>query len=195
MPADQPLAEATQRAQLAAWVAQDAALMCALRAAASLGLASWCIGAGAVRTLVWDRLHGAASPAAAAPDVDLVFHDAADTSPALEQRLQARLQQLLPGVPWEVVNQAAVHHWLPGALRPLQSLEEGVGSWPETATCVGVWLDGAGAVRIVAPLGLADLLAGVVRHNPVRVPAQVYRRRLAEKRFAQRWPGLTILPA
>ncbi len=187
--------EAAQRAQLAAWVAGDAALMRALRAAASLGLASWCIGAGAVRNLVWGRLHGAAQPAAAAPDVDLVFHEASDTSPALEQRLQSRLQQLLPGVPWEVVNQAAVHHWLPGAVRPLQSLEEGVGSWPETATCVGAWLDETGAVRIVAPHGLADLFAGVVRHNPARVPAAVYRRRLAEKRFAERWPGLSILPA
>ena len=195
MTSDPPTAEAAQRAQLAAWVSADAALMRALRAAASLNLASWCIGAGAVRNLVWDRLHGVAPPASAAPDVDLVFHDPADTSAAQEQQLQARLRQLLPGVPWEVVNQAAVHHWLPGAQRPLASLEEGVGSWPETATCVGAWLDAAGAVHILAPHGLADLFAGVVRHNPVRVPAAVYRRRLADKRFAERWPGLTILPA
>jgi hypothetical protein len=194
-PLDPPAGEAAQRAQLAAWVADDAALMRALRAAASLGLASWCIGAGAVRNLVWDRLHGAAQPAAAAPDVDLVFHDPANLSAERERQLQARLQHVLPGVPWEVVNQAAVHRWLPGAVRPLQSLEEGVGSWPETATCVGAWLDAAGAVHTLAPHGLADLFAGVVRHNPARVPASVYRQRLVEKRFAERWPGLTILPA
>lgn len=195
MAADPLATEVARRTQLAAWVADDAALMGALRAAASLGLASWCIGAGAVRNLAWDRLYGGSGPATAAADVDLVFHDAGDTSPAREQRLQARLQRLLPGVPWEVVNQAAVHHWLPGAVRPLRSLEEGVGSWPETATCVGAWLDASGAVRILAPLGLADLFAGVVRHNPARVPAAVYRRRLAEKRFSERWPGLVVLPA
>lgn len=33
-------------------------LMTALRSVRALGLGSWCIGAGAIRNLVWDTLHG-----------------------------------------------------------------------------------------------------------------------------------------
>ena len=37
-------------------------LMEALVAVRSLGLSQWCIGAGAIRNLVWDALHNMAVP-------------------------------------------------------------------------------------------------------------------------------------
>ncbi|WP_278044437.1 nucleotidyltransferase family protein [Achromobacter xylosoxidans] len=37
-------------------------LMAALRAVRRLGLPSWCIGAGTIRSLVWDTLHGFQEP-------------------------------------------------------------------------------------------------------------------------------------
>jgi hypothetical protein len=62
--------------RLVAMVRSSDELMVALRAVRSLGLASWCIGAGAVRTLVWDALHGFAQPSTL-EDVDVVYFDEA----------------------------------------------------------------------------------------------------------------------
>lgn len=46
------------REQLISIVRASAWFMPALEAVRSLHLNSWCIGAGAVRNLVWDHLHG-----------------------------------------------------------------------------------------------------------------------------------------
>lgn len=188
---------APDEARLLSLLAASPRLMAALRAARSLGLASWCIGAGAVRNTVWDALHGheRASPLA---DVDLAYFDAADLRPERDQALQQRLVDLNPELPWEVTNQAGVHLWFEAhfghPVAPLHSLHDAVASWPEFATAVGVWLDGADRLRLIAPHGLADLLAMVVRRNPVRVSVQTYRERCASKRYNERWPGVVVMP-
>jgi len=179
-------------------VAESAWLMQALRVVRALGLQSWCIGAGAIRGLVWDHLHGF-EVQSKVPDVDVVFFDPENCSPSHEQRLKNLLDQALPGLEWEVVNQAAVHHWFQAHLSqivaPLASLEEGIASWPEYATCVGVFLDQNEEVQVIAPHGLGDLFDMVVRRNPTRVAAQVYRERITQKRFSERWPLVKVLPA
>jgi hypothetical protein len=43
------------------------------------------------------------------------------------------------------------------------------------------------------PCGLEDLFALVCRRNPRRVSVDHYRRRLREKRIAERWPKVTIV--
>lgn len=171
--------------------------MAALRAGRELGLASWCIGAGALRNLVWDALHGHARASELA-DVDFVYFDADDLDPARDAALQQRLCQRVD-LPWEVTNQAGVHRWFEQhfghAVAPLHSLEDAVASWPEPATAVGVWLDGADALHVIAPLGLADLLGLRVRRNPARVSVETYRQRCASKRYAERWPRVVVEPA
>lgn len=183
--------------RLADLVRQAPHLMSALVAVRQLGLASWCIGAGAVRSLVWDALHGFAQPSAL-DDVDVVYFDASQTEPQ-EAELQARLSQRMPGLRWEVTNQATVHHWfrehLGQVVPPLASLEAGIATWPEFATCVGVALAADDSIRVIAPHGLQDLFDLRVRHNPLRADAQTYRQRVAYKRFAQRWPRVQVLPA
>lgn len=173
-------------------------LMEALGAGRALGLSSWAIGAGAIRSLVWDQLCGHARPTPI-PDIDLVYFDPADFRPEREHQLEAQLRAALPSLNWEVCNQAAVHLWReqePGyLLPPLQSLADGVASWPETATSVAAWLDEEDYVRILAPCGLDDLMNGVLRHNPRHCSAAIFERRLADKRFLQRWPALRLLPA
>src|SRR5476649_826495 len=84
--------------------------MRALDAVRTLGLGEWCIGAGAVRNLVWDALHERREPSALA-DVDVAYFDAADLAPARDHALQARLHARAPELPWEVTNQAGVHQW------------------------------------------------------------------------------------
>lgn len=173
-------------------------LMEGLRAARSLGLPSWCIGAGAVRNLVWDALHGRSGQPLLA-DVDLVYFDADALQPEAEQALQQRLQATCPGLPWEVSNQARVHLWFEAhfghAVPPLASLEEAVSSWPEYATAVGLWLDERDEVHVIAPHGLEDLFGCVVRRNPLRVSVETYRQRLAQKRYAERWPLVRVMAA
>lgn len=172
--------------------------MAALRAGRELGLAHWCIGAGALRNLVWDALHGHAQPSAPA-DVDFAYFCGQDLSPARDAELQRRLCALCPGLPWEVTNQAGVHLWFEScfgqAVAPLRSLDEAIATWPEPATAVGVWLDGQDRLHVIAPHGLGDLLGMRVRRNPVRVSIETYRERCASKRYEQRWPLVTVEPA
>jgi len=183
---------------LAGLVLTSPVLMEALRAVRALGLGSWCIGAGAVRSLVWDDLHGFSEPTPL-DDVDVVYFDSTVEGVEHDSTLEIRLRHAMPSVAWEVTNQATVHQWFARHLGlqvpPLASLEDGVGTWPEIATCVGVFLRADDSIGVVAPHGLDDLFHLVVRHNPVRADAQTYRERVASKRFAERWPLLSICPA
>ncbi|WP_369819220.1 nucleotidyltransferase family protein [Pelomonas sp. Root1444] len=170
--------------------------MAALRAGRELGLAQWCIGAGALRNLVWDALHG--QPRSELTDVDFAYFCAADIGPARDAGLQRRLGALCPGLPWEVTNQAGVHLWFEAcfgqAVEPLHSLADAIATWPEPATAVGVWLDTADALHVIAPHGLDDLLHMRIRRNPVRVSMETYRARCASKRYTERWPQVVIEP-
>ncbi len=182
-------------ARLTALVHASPWFMAALRAGRELGLAHWCIGAGALRNLVWDALQGHAHPSALA-DVDFAFFCTDDISAARDAVLQRRLGERCPGLPWEVTNQAGVHLWFEAhfghAVAPLDSLADAIATWPEPATAVGVWLDARDGLHVIAPLGLQDLLGMRVRRNPVRVSIDTYRARCATKRYAERWPDVIV---
>ena len=170
--------------------------MAALRAVSTLKLQAWCIGAGAVRNLVWDHLHGHTVPTRLT-DVDVAYFDQSDLSPKAERALQASLEAIAPGTPWEVTNQAAVHLWFESyfghKVEPLRSLEEAVASWPEYATSVGITLGTKEEVQVIAPWGLEDLFGVTVRRNPTRVSLETYRQRVEEKRYSQRWPNVKVI--
>src|SRR4051812_14050672 len=84
--------------------------MAALEAARDVDAPDWLIGAGAVRTAVWDRLHGYARPTPLR-DLDLAFYDSANLDRQRERAVEDALRGRLPGAPWEARNQAAVHLW------------------------------------------------------------------------------------
>ena len=73
-------------------------------------------------------------------------------------------------------------------------LEAAVASWPEYATSVGLTLRADDSMDVIAPHGLDDLFSLVVRRNPARVSVATYRQRVAEKRYAQRWPKVRVVP-
>ena len=189
---DRPAAAAPEEARLRRWVRGTPWLMAALRHARDLRLAHWCIGAGAVRNLVWERLHGRQLEARQLDDLDLAHH-----SPQRPQSDDALLaQRLRAAAPyrWEVVNQARVHEWpeaRPGTA-PHPTLEAALASWPETATAVGLGLDWRDQLHIVAPYGLGDLMAGVLRCSPCADPAD-FEQRLQAKAFLARWPRLRLV--
>jgi uncharacterized protein len=171
-------------------------LMDALEAAREVDAPDWLIGAGAVRTAVWDRLHGFEEPTELA-DVDVGFFDPADLSRDRDAAVEAALRELRPGTPWDAKNQAAVHLWYPAKfgyeVPPLGSTAEAVATWPETAACVGVRLERDDSLSVVAPYGVEDLLGLVHRHNPARASVEEYERRLRAKRITDRWPRVRVL--
>ena len=173
-------------------------LMRALEAAREVAAPDWLIGAGAVRTAVWDRLHGFEGPPALT-DIDLAFFDAQDLSPGRDEEVERRLVATLPSAPWDAKYQAAVHLWYPRRfgleVTPLASCDEAVSTWPETSTAIAVRLADDDRLEVVAPLGLDDLLGLVHRRNAKRVSVEEYRRRIVTKRIAERWPRATVLPA
>ncbi len=170
--------------------------MDALTTAREVDAPSWLIGGGALRSIVWDRLHDFPKPTPLA-DVDLAFFDPIDLSERREAAIEEALAARLPDLPWEARNQAAVHVWFPEKfgyeVAPLTSTEDAIATWPETATSVALRLGEDDELEIVAPHGLTDLLGLVHRRNARRVSVDEYERRLVTKRISQRWPKATIV--
>ncbi len=190
-----------QTEQLISLIRQNESFTSWLRAVRTQGLSSWCIGAGAVRNLVWDALAGRSAPSALA-DVDVAYFDATEISGERDAELQRALEALAPNVPWEVTNQAGVHQWFESvfgrAVAPLHSLDDAIATWPEFVTCIGVTLTDDDEIRVIAPHGsltFDDLFSMTIRHNPVRATVANYNERVAKKNYAARWPSVTILPA
>ena len=167
-------------------VARDPVAMAQLRAARALALPDWCIAAGFVRNRVWDHLHGIVPPRPPA-DIDLIYFDAADLSKAAEAAHERRLDALLPGLPWQVRNQARMHAWKD--LPPHRDTADSMRYWLETVTAVGVRLEVDDRLSVVAPLGTDDLLG--LRCRPTafgHTRREVYDARIAAKRWRELWP-------
>ena len=92
--------------QIIDWLQQDDARMAALRTVRRLGLNDWCLGAGFVRNLVWDRRHGYVD-ATPLNDIDVIHFDAQRADAERDRMLETRLHQWLPR-PWSVKNQARI---------------------------------------------------------------------------------------
>ena len=153
-----------------------------LRAARAIGLPDWCIAAGFVRNRVWDHLHGIVPPRAPA-DIDVLYYDAADLSKDREAEYERRLDKLLPGLPWQVRNQARMHVWKD--LPQHKNTSDSMIYWLETVTSVGVRLEADDSLTVIAPLGTDDLLGLVCRPTPFgRTRRHEYDARLAQKRWA-----------
>jgi hypothetical protein len=156
----------------------------------------WLVGAGVIRNLVWDHLHGYQQPTPLT-DVDVIFFDPADLSPERDQAVQDQLASRLPGIAWEATNQAAVHLWYEESfgfpVPPFHSSEEAVATWPETATSVAVRLLDNDTLSLVTPCGLADLFGLILRRNPRRVTREYFQQRLQSKQITKRWPRVQVI--
>jgi uncharacterized protein len=141
-------------------------------------LPDWVVGAGVIRNVVWDHLHGHKTPTPVR-DVDVAFFDPADPSRERDAQVERELSELMPSVPWEVTNQAGVHLWYTTKfgypIEPIRSIEDAVARWPETATSVAVRLRADDTLQVVAPVGLDDLLGMVLRRKPAAGDARLLR--------------------
>lgn len=162
-----------------------------LRAVRALGLPDWCIAAGFVRNRVWDHLHGISPPRSPA-DIDVLFFDATDVSKEREAAYEARLENLMPGLPWQVRNQARMHVWK--GLPPHESTADSMTYWLETVTAVGVRLESDDTLTVIAPLGTDDLLGLTCRPTAYgRTRRDEYDARIAAKRWRELWPKVRFL--
>jgi hypothetical protein len=181
-----------EEARLGEIIRADPHLTAALEAARDIAAPDWLVCAGAIRDAVWDVLHGRAP--VPPRDVDVSFFDPGNLTPACDEAVTVALFEREPALRWDAANQAAVHLWYPKrfgiAVEAFASSADAIATFPETASCVGVRLLHDGALLVVAPYGLGDLLGGVCRHNPARAPEEVYRRRVEEKGWRERWPLL-----
>ena len=156
----------------------------------------WLVGAGLIRNLVWDYLHGYSQPTPPR-DIDVAFFDPADLSPKRDAAVTAQLTAVLPDLEWEATNQAAVHLWYAQVfgktVLPLTSSAEAIATWPETATCTAVRLLPDDSLHIVAPFGLEDLFQMILRRNPAQVTQAQFQQRLRDKQITQKWPRVRVI--
>lgn len=189
---DERVGELLDRLRAESW------LLRALDAVAASGLPDAWIGAGVIRDVVWGQRDGGFDPAAV-KDIDVAFFDPGDLSRQRDEVAEQALAGLLDRR-WEATNQAAVHTWFADyfggpAVPAFASVHDAVCTWPETATCVAVRATPAPAgIEVCAPYGLADLLDGVWRRNPVRISAEFSAARLARQQVGRRWPSVTVIP-
>jgi hypothetical protein len=149
------------------------------------------IGAGLIRNVVWNYLHGFPTDSIAGSDIDIVYCDPLDASLVRDLSIETRLFASHPGVPWSVHNQARMH--VSNGDPPYRDLADAIRCWPETATAIAARIDN-GNVEILAPHGVEDLIGLIVRPTPpFACKMSAYRRRIAEKNWAQRWPRLMFV--
>ncbi|MEM7455490.1 MAG: nucleotidyltransferase family protein [Planctomycetota bacterium] len=168
----------------------------ALRAARSLGLKNWYIGAGAICQTVWNIRHYKPAPADI-KDVDLIYFDPDDLSAAGEAMIReaAMAQFSHLELPVEVVNQARVHLWYEEEfgfeIKPYQSSEQAIGTWPTTASSIGIHWSADDEIVIHAPFGLSDIDQMIVRPNKKLINQKIYESKA--ERWKKQWPELTVV--
>jgi hypothetical protein len=178
--------------EIAALITHDFMRMRLLKAVSELSLPDAWIGAGFVRNLVWDALHGYSAPTPL-EDVDVIYFDPLQTDRSVELELETRLLNQDPNVNWQVRNQARMH--VKNRDIPYTSSSHAISHWPETATAIAARLRTDSGVELLAPLGIEDLLNLRVRPTPhfeVSGKRALYQTRVQQKNWQKSWPKLKI---
>lgn len=186
----------TREADILRLVKEDAWMMDILKAAGTLQLPDWWVCAGFVRSKIWDVQHGYTERTPLA-DIDVIYYDPGDLREEVEKSWEAQLKSRYPRIPWSVKNQARMH--TVNNLPPYQSSTDGMSKFPETATALGLSLDGNGEVILAAPHGISDVIQLVLRPSPYFAAhphlLPIYEKRIAGKNWQSIWSGLRSLPA
>lgn len=178
-------------ADIAYFIANNPRMMRCLAVLAAHGPAGAWIGAGFIRNAIWDHLSGQDTEAQPPADLDVVFHDSVNATVEHDSRLEAVLLAAAPNLPWSVCNQARMHER--NDHRPYRDVADALAHWPETATAIAARL-GPKGVEILAPFGVADVLAMILRPTPAfRTKPEILLARLEAKAWRKRWPRLRVI--
>ncbi|UYO74719.1 nucleotidyltransferase family protein [Halomonas qinghailakensis] len=170
------------------WIMSDSDRLEALTIAAAQKLPGWCLAAGFVRNLVWDKLHDV-SASTPLNDIDLIYFDSNDISVSRDREIEQGLRGVST-FPWSVKNQARMHER--NRDYPYTSTEDAMSFWVDVETAVGAALGDNGEVIIVAPFGVKPLFDYTVTLNPKRPKRTDFEARVYNKQWLQTWPKLVV---
>lgn len=168
-------------------------LMVILHAITDQHLKQGALAAGSIRNTVWQVLSH--QPVQLSSDIDVVFFD---PKRPYEDNLtiQAQLTKQLPQYEWQVKNEVYMNTHNFTDMPPFTSVTDAIGHFVETPTCVGAYLDDSSQLRLIAPHGVADLLNFVCHPVPAyqqdTAHLAIFKQRMAEKQWQQKWPQLVI---
>lgn len=170
------------------WILDDPLRASALIHAEELHLSDWCIAAGFVRNLVWDKLHGYGQSTPLA-DIDLIYFDPVNISAEFELTVENTLKEK-SGLNWSVKNQARMHDR--NADQPYRDTTHAMMHWVEIETAVGARLNNSGDIEIVAPFGLENLQNLTITLNQYRPKLEEFHARIEQKQWLKIWPQLRV---
>lgn len=175
--------------QIIRWIESDKERLEALKLASTLALGDWCLAAGFVRNLIWDKLHHKSSNTPL-NDIDLIYFNTNATDESEDLAYEARLKSLSDH-PWSVKNQARMHKR--NNDQPYLSCSDAMSYWVEVETAIGVTFTEADGVVIVAPFGLDANFSNTITLNCKRPKPTVFAERVATKEWCELWPQLTLV--
>lgn len=186
----------TKAEQLLRILESNKSVQVILERADELKMPNWYLGAGGIAQTVWNTGHGF-DPQKGIKDYDLVYYDGDNISYEAEDVYIQKGREAFKEIPVlvEIRNQARVHLWYKNhfgyPIDQHKSVEDAIGTWPTTATAVGVRKNGKN-FQICAPFGLDDLLGMVVRANKIKITEKIYQDKI--DRWIRIWPNLKITP-
>ena len=175
-------------------IKQDEWMMSVLAAVKALDLPDCWVCAGFVRSKIWDTLHKF-TDRTSLPDIDVIYFDKKNLDKMREKEIEDQLHQIHPNLPWSVKNEARMH--LISHFPPYSSSVDAISKFPETATALGVQLDGDDNIILAAPWGINDIIA--LKVNPTsyfmkdKTRKAIYRKRVESKKWKEIWGELKIV--
>lgn len=152
------------------------------------------LGAGGVNQTVFNYYHGF-DLNYGIKDFDIVYFDD-DESYEAEDKIIKDLTEKLKAVEccFDIKNQARVYLWYNEKYgtnrKKYQSVEDAIGSWGATITCVGVRLEN-GKLKVYCPYGLNDIFSMTVRPVKKDFTKEQYVSRA--NRWKDKWEKLNII--
>lgn len=159
-----------------------------LKAAETLKLKDWCIGAGFIRNLVWDFVFGKTTPTKI-NDIDLVYYDSENFAPERDVEHEQSLKKI-ENANWSVKNQARMH--IHNQTFQYLSTEDAIAYWPELETAIGIYFDDQNEIRFIAPFGTTRLFDKTITRNSKTKDQNAFTKRIEEKKWLELWNGLEI---
>ena len=177
-------------------IRSDSELMALLIRLRDLCLPQGRLVAGCLYQTVWNALTGRPR-GTGIQDYDLIYFDD-DLSWNAEDAVIRRVTDATSDCvgPVQVRNQARVHLWFENRFGapypPLHCADEALERYASVVHAVGVRLEADGRFDVVAPFGLNDLFAMVIRPNPVLDNIASHSRKAARAQAI--WPEITVIP-
>ncbi|SDF79479.1 hypothetical protein SAMN04488542_11760 [Fontibacillus panacisegetis] len=188
-------AEQILEQELIARITNSDLLMKIFEKAQHLELDHYYIGAGCIVQTVWNQLTNR-DMNYGIEDIDIVYFNGMDLSIEAEDEVIQTGKDIFSDIPYkiDIKNQARVHLWYGDKfgfeIEPYQSVEDGICSWPTTATSLGVRLEKNNIWKVYAPFGLSDLFNLTVRANKRLITEQIFMKKA--NKWKSKWPELIV---